>query len=97
MARIMYNAITIATLSAIVLTTVYSQSDDDFQGSTAGVIINFVSLVLPLLTAALVAVMSSSSPVSKWATCKLSAALVESEIYRYRCQVGDYKVQYTRI
>ena len=38
-----------------------------------------------------VAIMSNAAPVSKWATCKLSAALVESEIYRYRCQVGDYK------
>ena len=62
MARIMHNAITITTLSAIVITTVYSQSDDDFQDSTGGVVINFVSMVLPLLTAALVAIMSNAAP-----------------------------------
>ena len=82
-----------ATLAVILLTTLGAQG---LLSEQSAAIAEKINLALPIVTAALLAIGAQANPIAKWATCRLAAHNVESELYRYRAQVGNYAEVYEK-
>lgn len=104
--RFYYIALMLSQLAALVAVVqgeafvtsldIYLQETHIFKGLpfTTYQLLNAVLLVVPLLSGMLTALMSKRRYLQKWASLYSSAWQLVSEIYKFRCKVGEYDENY---